>query len=103
MCVSFISFTEMLTFCSFQFIRSIIHADIKPDNILVTADNATVKLADLGTAFYTHELEVGEQLINVYVFCAYLLLPYDDSLICISVFKDHGHAWIAVVPITRGF
>ena len=33
----------------------IIHADIKPDNILLSADTKTIKLCDMGTAFYEKE------------------------------------------------
>eukprot|EP00465_Bigelowiella_longifila_P005133 CAMPEP_0185273530 /NCGR_PEP_ID=MMETSP1359-20130426/49757_1 /TAXON_ID=552665 /ORGANISM="Bigelowiella longifila, Strain CCMP242" /LENGTH=214 /DNA_ID=CAMNT_0027866199 /DNA_START=67 /DNA_END=711 /DNA_ORIENTATION=+ len=40
----------------------LIHADIKPDNILVSHDKAQIKLADLGTAFYEYEIEETDLL-----------------------------------------
>eukprot|EP00471_Norrisiella_sphaerica_P012036 CAMPEP_0184504548 /NCGR_PEP_ID=MMETSP0113_2-20130426/52524_1 /TAXON_ID=91329 /ORGANISM="Norrisiella sphaerica, Strain BC52" /LENGTH=501 /DNA_ID=CAMNT_0026894199 /DNA_START=334 /DNA_END=1836 /DNA_ORIENTATION=- len=40
----------------------LIHADIKPDNVLVSVDKRQVKLADLGTAFYTYEPEETDLL-----------------------------------------
>jgi len=36
----------------------IVHADIKPDNILVSADFSTVKLCDFGSAFFETETEI---------------------------------------------
>jgi serine/threonine-protein kinase PRP4 len=42
----------------------IIHADIKPDNILVSKDRNEVKLADFGTAFESQEAEETNQLVS---------------------------------------
>lgn len=35
--------------------NKIIHADLKPDNIVITEDTKIVKICDLGTAFYIEE------------------------------------------------
>ena len=43
---------------------SVLHADFKPDNILVTQNECKVKLADLGSAAYTHETEVTPYLVS---------------------------------------
>lgn len=45
---------------------NLVHADIKPDNILVSKDRNTVKLADFGTAFESQEYEVTNQLVSRY-------------------------------------
>ena len=37
----------------------IVHADIKPENILVSADYSLVKLADFGSAFFVSDMDVG--------------------------------------------
>ncbi len=42
----------------------IIHADIKPDNVLVNENHATLKLADFGSAFYIEENEVTPYLVS---------------------------------------
>eukprot|EP00494_Astrolonche_serrata_P031758 UN32027 len=41
---------------------SIIHADLKPDNILVSEDNRTVKICDLGSAFKPDDVEITDIL-----------------------------------------
>jgi serine/threonine-protein kinase PRP4 len=42
----------------------IIHADLKPDNILVSESKATVKLCDFGSAFPTGEVEITPTLVS---------------------------------------
>ena len=42
----------------------IIHADLKPDNILVNESRSTIKLADLGSAFTTAEAEITPTLVS---------------------------------------
>merc|ERR1712186_67557 len=42
----------------------ILHADIKPDNILITAGNNLVKICDLGSAMELSEVEVTPYLVS---------------------------------------
>lgn len=42
----------------------IIHADIKPDNILISAGHNLVKICDLGSAMYTREVEQTPYLVS---------------------------------------
>eukprot|EP00929_Paragymnodinium_shiwhaense_P050657 TRINITY_DN25508_c0_g1_i1.p1 TRINITY_DN25508_c0_g1~~TRINITY_DN25508_c0_g1_i1.p1 ORF type:complete len:631 (+),score=200.52 TRINITY_DN25508_c0_g1_i1:72-1964(+) len=42
----------------------IIHADIKPDNILISAGHNLVKICDLGSAMYTREMEQTPYLVS---------------------------------------
>ena len=43
---------------------SIIHADIKPDNILVNETKMTLKLADFGSASHVAENEITPYLVS---------------------------------------
>ncbi len=45
---------------------NIIHADIKPDNILVSETMNIAKLADLGSAFEIHEVATTPYLVSRY-------------------------------------
>eukprot|EP00931_Biecheleriopsis_adriatica_P018749 TRINITY_DN13015_c0_g1_i1.p1 TRINITY_DN13015_c0_g1~~TRINITY_DN13015_c0_g1_i1.p1 ORF type:complete len:449 (-),score=94.91 TRINITY_DN13015_c0_g1_i1:21-1250(-) len=42
----------------------VLHADIKPDNILVSEDQRVVKFCDLGTATYFDDLQVAPYLMS---------------------------------------
>lgn len=42
--------------------EKIIHADLKPDNILLSKDTKTVKICDFGTAFYVEEAQLTEYM-----------------------------------------
>jgi serine/threonine-protein kinase PRP4 len=46
--------------------ENIIHADLKPDNILTNSNGSIVKLADFGSAMRQHEMEVTPYLISRY-------------------------------------
>jgi len=53
-------------FIALQYLRKhkMIHADLKPDNILVTEDLAKMKLCDFGTAFSIDERKITEYLAS---------------------------------------
>ena len=44
----------------------IIHADLKPDNILVNESRTVIKLCDMGSAFTTDRAEVTPILVSRY-------------------------------------
>ena len=43
---------------------NILHADIKPDNILVNETKLMVKLGDYGSASYSHECDITPYLVS---------------------------------------
>eukprot|EP00123_Amoebidium_parasiticum_P016851 comp23609_c2_seq1/m.40149 comp23609_c2_seq1/g.40149 ORF comp23609_c2_seq1/g.40149 comp23609_c2_seq1/m.40149 type:complete len:781 (-) comp23609_c2_seq1:156-2498(-) len=61
---------------------NLIHADIKPDNILVNDKKTVLKLADLGSAIYTSEAEVTPLLVSRYYRAPEVMLgvPYGTPL-----------------------
>lgn len=60
----------------------IIHADIKPDNILISQDTRVLKLCDFGTAFTVDEATVIEYLVSRYYRAPEIILgyPYDTQI-----------------------
>jgi serine/threonine-protein kinase PRP4 len=60
----------------------IIHADIKPDNILVSENHALMKLADFGSAFPTDEMEITPYLVSRFYRAPEIILglPYNTSI-----------------------
>jgi serine/threonine-protein kinase PRP4 len=42
----------------------ILHADLKPDNILVSENRTTIKVCDFGSAFPIQEVEVTPTLVS---------------------------------------
>ncbi|KAJ3348373.1 U4/U6 small nuclear ribonucleoprotein prp4, partial [Kappamyces sp. JEL0680] len=60
----------------------IIHADIKPDNVLVSENHATLKLADFGSAFDIEENEITPYLVSRFYRAPEIILglPYDYSI-----------------------
>merc|ERR1712098_361152 len=63
---------------------SIIHADIKPDNILVNETKMTLKLADFGSASHVAENEITPYLVSRFYRAPEVILgmKYDSVLIC---------------------
>ncbi|KAJ3059069.1 U4/U6 small nuclear ribonucleoprotein prp4 [Quaeritorhiza haematococci] len=61
---------------------NIIHADIKPDNILVTESKSTLKLCDLGSASDVAENDITPYLVSRFYRAPEIILglPYDTSL-----------------------
>jgi len=62
--------------------NKIIHADIKPDNILLSNDTKNVKLCDFGTAFFVEKNCNVEYLVSRYYRAPEVVLgyPYDYSI-----------------------
>ncbi|KAJ3625372.1 hypothetical protein Zmor_004285 [Zophobas morio] len=56
-----------------------IHADIKPDNILVDERKSFLKLADLGSALHVEDVELAPLLVSRFYRCPEVMLgyPYD--------------------------
>ncbi|KAM3138802.1 hypothetical protein pb186bvf_009005 [Paramecium bursaria] len=60
----------------------IIHADLKPDNILISKDTKQLKLCDFGTAFTVEEATLVEYLVSRYYRAPEILIgyQYDTSI-----------------------
>lgn len=71
-------------FISLAFLRKnkIIHADIKPDNILISYDHKKIKLCDFGTAFGVEECSLVDYLVSRYYRAPEVIIgyPYDTQL-----------------------
>lgn len=61
---------------------SILHADIKPDNILVNETKLTLKLCDFGSACHVAETEVAPYLVSRFYRAPEIMLglPYDFGI-----------------------
>ena len=61
------SYTHQL-FLALRLLRKcrIIHADLKPDNILVSENRTTIKLCDMGSAFSFDKVEITPTLVSRY-------------------------------------
>ncbi|KAL9050280.1 MAG: hypothetical protein Q9162_006727 [Coniocarpon cinnabarinum] len=61
---------------------NIYHADLKPDNILVTEDRASLKICDLGSAGDGSEFEIAPYLVSRYYRAPEIILgcPYDFAI-----------------------
>jgi len=61
---------------------NILHADIKPDNILVNESRLLLKLCDFGSASYSHENEITPYLVSRFYRAPEIILglSYDYAL-----------------------
>ncbi|XP_065313350.1 serine/threonine-protein kinase PRP4 homolog isoform X1 [Gordionus sp. m RMFG-2023] len=61
---------------------NIIHADIKPDNILVNSNKLLLKLCDFGSASYNNEVEITPYLVSRFYRAPEIILgkEYDCSI-----------------------
>ncbi|OWA52302.1 Serine/threonine-protein kinase PRP4-like protein [Hypsibius exemplaris] len=61
---------------------NILHADIKPDNILVNETKLMVKLCDYGSASYSHEAEITPYLVSRFYRAPEIILgcPYEFGI-----------------------
>lgn len=62
--------------------NSVIHADIKPDNVLVNDTKTLLKLCDLGSASFLHEMEITPYLVSRFYRAPEIILgqAYDCSI-----------------------
>ncbi|SPO27497.1 related to mRNA splicing-associated serine-threonine protein kinase [Ustilago trichophora] len=62
--------------------NSVIHADIKPDNVLINNSKALLKLCDLGSACYLSEMEITPYLVSRFYRAPEIILgqAYDCSI-----------------------
>ncbi|SPC67428.1 related to mRNA splicing-associated serine-threonine protein kinase [Ustilago sp. UG-2017b] len=62
--------------------NSVIHADIKPDNVLVSDSKALLKLCDLGSASYLSEMEITPYLVSRFYRAPEIIMgqAYDCSI-----------------------
>lgn len=60
----------------------IIHSDLKPDNILITNNNKTIKVCDFGTALTTDEANLVDYMQSRYYRAPEIILggPYDTAI-----------------------
>lgn len=68
------SYTQQL-FLALKLLKkcNILHADIKPDNILVNETKSVLKLCDFGSASHVSDMEITPYLVSRYVYDVDLL------------------------------
>ncbi len=62
--------------------NEVMHADIKPDNVLVNDAKTTLKVCDLGSASYVSEMEITPYLVSRFYRAPEIILgqPYDCAI-----------------------
>ncbi|XP_032458183.1 serine/threonine-protein kinase PRP4 homolog isoform X1 [Nasonia vitripennis] len=77
------SYTQQL-FLALKLLKraNILHADIKPDNILVSESKLVLKLCDFGSASFAHENEITPYLVSRFYRAPEIILgiPYDFGI-----------------------
>ncbi|XP_023289657.1 serine/threonine-protein kinase PRP4 homolog isoform X2 [Orussus abietinus] len=77
------SYTQQL-FLALKLLKraNILHADIKPDNILVSESKLILKLCDFGSASHAHENEITPYLVSRFYRAPEIILgiPYDFGI-----------------------
>ncbi|XP_011332519.1 serine/threonine-protein kinase PRP4 homolog isoform X2 [Ooceraea biroi] len=77
------SYTQQL-FLALKLLKraNILHADIKPDNILVSESKLVLKLCDFGSASHIHENEITPYLVSRFYRAPEIILgiPYDFGI-----------------------
>ncbi|XP_024946486.1 serine/threonine-protein kinase PRP4 homolog isoform X3 [Cephus cinctus] len=77
------SYTQQL-FLALKLLKraNILHADIKPDNILVSESKLVLKLCDFGSASHAHENEITPYLVSRFYRAPEIILgiPYDFGI-----------------------
>lgn len=56
--------------------NNIIHADIKPDNILISKDTKIVKICDFGTSFPITEVVITDMLVSRFYRAPEIVIGY---------------------------
>jgi len=73
----------------------IIHADVKPDNLLISQNLSLLKLCDLGSACYIQENDPSEYLVSRYYRC---------PEICLGIRFEYGvDVWSAACSLYEAF
>lgn len=59
--------------------HKLIHADLKPDNIMVTKDTKKIKLCDFGSCLKTEEAQITEYMVSRFYRAPEIMLgcPFD--------------------------
>lgn len=72
------SYSQQL-FMSLKLLKrcNLLHADIKPDNILVNKNHTVLKLCDFGSASHIVDQEITPYLVSRFVFCFSCILCYN--------------------------
>lgn len=87
----------------------IMHADIKPDNILVSESKAVLKVCDLGSASDLKENEITPYLVSRFYRAPEIILglPYDCSLdtwsIACTLYELYTGQYVPPLPLTFFF
>ena len=71
----------------------VLHADIKPDNILVSASRTMVKLADFGSAMFSGDNEITPYLVSRFYRSPEVILGLKyGELLALCVLMSHMHS-----------